>query len=131
VRPRRLEHEPAMVVHMLMDDKPGPVTLTVSRGTEVREVVVARRTLACLQEAGGRVDTRPWSKQLASMRELANVVAEQLEKLEGLEPAERQPALDAADAAVVMIASLLPQLAENVRTELYTATRDACGIAFE
>lgn len=128
---RRLEHEPTSVVYMLLEDKPGPVTLMLSRNGEELTLTVRRAPLLCLRIGAKRLDTRAWRSQLKKMRELLDVVADQLRKLEHLPPDERQPALDAAGAALVAVANLLPTLAENVRTGLYEAIRASCDIAFE
>jgi len=128
---RRLEHEPTGVVYLLMEDTSGPLSVKLSRNGEELDVVIRREPLACLRAAGDSLDTRDWRRQLKKMRELLDVVADQLEKLGRLPPDERQPALDAAEAALVAIANLLPTLGENVRIGLYEATRASCNIAFE
>lgn len=128
---RRIEHEPTMVVHLLLDDKPGPVTVVVSRHTQTLELTVHRRPLPCLRRAASSVDVRTWRRQLATMRELLDVAVRQLRTLDRLPPEEREPAVDAAAAAAGAVADLLPKLGENVRTTLYTATREACQTAFE
>jgi hypothetical protein len=128
---RRIEHEPTDVAYLLLEDKPGSVMLAVARGTETLELTLHRRPLACLRAAAEHLDTRKWRAQLAQLRELLTTIADQLEKLSELPAEEHHPAVDAAAAAVVTASSVLPTLAENMKTGLYETTRETCRVAFE
>lgn len=56
IGPRVLEHETTTVVEMLLEGTPGPVALTIRRGTTHIVVSVERRPLPCLRRALTAVD---------------------------------------------------------------------------
>lgn len=65
---RRLEHETATVVRMLLIGDTKPLMLTIRRGTTNRHVRVTPRKLSCLQDAARALDKQAWMTKTGELR---------------------------------------------------------------
>jgi hypothetical protein len=75
---RRLEHETTDIVVLLLDLKPGPVTLSLSRGGTQLQATVVREPMGCLLAIPDAIGRDSWLARFASLRALNGMLRERI-----------------------------------------------------
>ncbi len=77
---RRIEHEPAEVAYLLLDNGPGPINLTIRRDGQDLVRTIQRAPMTCVQRAAKKLNVGTWQDNLADFYKEFRMIREQLLK---------------------------------------------------